>query len=166
MNAEELGSEALELLEQALEIGRETGIGFNGPRVLSAIALVTEDPERRRSVLEEGESILRSGAISHNHFWYYRDAIGVSLRSGAWDEVERYAKGLQDYTRPEPLPWSDFFIARGRALVAFGQGRRDAELLRELRRLRDVAERVGMKTALPALDEALAEASGAAASAQ
>jgi tetratricopeptide (TPR) repeat protein len=155
MNAEGRRSQALELLEQALEISRETGIGFNGPRVLSRIALMTEDPERRRSVLEEGESILRSGAVGHSYFWFYRDAIEVSLRIGHWAEAERYAKALEDYTRAEPLPWCEFFIARGRALAAFGRGERNPKILAELHRLRDEAQRVGLKTALAAVDETL-----------
>ncbi len=62
---------------------------------------------------------------------------------------------LGDYTRSEPLPWCDFFIARGRALAAFGQGRCDPEILAELRRLREEAERNGFTTALAALDAAL-----------
>jgi hypothetical protein len=148
-------SEALELFEQSLQISRETGLGFTGPRALSGIALVTEEPERRRSVLEEGEAILRSGAISHNYFWFYRDAIEVSLNTGDWAEVERYAVALEDYTRSEPLPWCEHFIARGRTLAAFGQGRRDPEILAELRRLREEAERNGFTTALSDLDTAL-----------
>ncbi len=119
------------------------------------MALVTENPERRRGFLEEGEAILRSGAISHNHFWFYRDAIQVSLNIGDWQEVERYAVALEDYTRPEPLPWCDFFVARGRALAAFSQGRRDSEVLAELGRLREAAERAGILTAIPDLDAAL-----------
>ena len=140
---------------QALRISRDTGMAFTGPRLLSALALVTEDPERRKGFLAEGEEGLRSGAVSHNHFWFYRDAIEVSLKSGDWEEVGRYAAALEDYTRPEPLPWCDLFIARGRALAAFGQGRRDSEILSELGRLRAEAERIGLTTALPALHEAL-----------
>ncbi|MEE8506828.1 MAG: hypothetical protein V3S40_11495, partial [Kiloniellales bacterium] len=158
VHAEGRGPEALELLEQALEIGRNTGIAFTGPRILSAIALVTEDPERRRSALEEGEAILRSGAVSHNHFWFNRDAIEASLNIGDWESVERYAVALEDFTRPEPLPWCDFFIARGRTLAGWGRGRRDAETLAELRRLREEAERAGFMTALPALEAALGQA--------
>ena len=154
-NAEGRRSEALELLEQALQISRDTGNAFTGPRALSGIALVTEDPERRRSALEEGEAILRSGAVSHNYFWFYRDAIEVSLITGDWEGVERYGTALEDYTRSEPLPWCDYFIARGRALAAFGQGRCDPEILAELRRLREEAERNGFTTALAALDAAL-----------
>ena len=111
---------------------------------------------RREGFLEEGEAILRSAAISHNQFWFYRDAIEVSLDIGDWLEVERYAVALEDYTRPEPLPWCDLFIARGRALVAHGRDGRDDATMQELKRLRDEAARIGLKTALPALDAALA----------
>ncbi len=155
VSAEGQRVEAIELLDKAIQISRDTGMAFNGPRVLSAMALATEDSDRRGSVLEEGEAILRSGAISHNHFWFYRDAIEVSLNIGDWENVERYAAALEDYTRPEPLPWCDFFVARGRALAAFGLGRRGAETLAALRRLREQAERTGVMTALPALDAAL-----------
>ena len=122
---------------------------------MSAMSLVTEDPERRRSVLEEGEQILRSGAISHNHFWFYRDAMESSLNIGDWEAVEGYAVALEDYTRPEPLSWCDLFIARGRALAAFGRGQSDGEVLAELGRLRGQAERAGILTAIPGLDAAL-----------
>ena len=38
---------------------------------------------------------------------------------------------------------------------AYGRGRREPELVAELQRLRDEAERVGLKMAWPALEEAL-----------
>jgi tetratricopeptide (TPR) repeat protein len=154
--AEGRRAKAIELLERALKICRDTGMAFTGPRVLSALALVTDEPDRRRGFLEEGEAILRSAAISHNQFWFYRDAIEVSLDIGDWLEVERYAVALEDYTRSEPLPWCDFFIAHGRALVAHGRDGRDDVTMQELKRLRDEAARIGLKTALPALDAALA----------
>ncbi len=80
----------------------------------------------------------------------------VCLDSGEWEEVERFAAALEAYPRPEPLPWSDFFITRGRILAAFARGQRDDVTLQELKRLRNEAERVGFKTALPVLEEALA----------
>ncbi len=62
--AEGRRSEALELLEQAHRISQDTGLAFTGPRVLSNIALVTEDLEKRRRALKEGEAILRSATIT------------------------------------------------------------------------------------------------------
>lgn len=81
----------------------------------------------------------------------------VALDLADHDELERYAGALEDYTRPEPLPWSNFFIARGRALAALGRGRRDAALMAEIRGLRDEGERLGLRIALPAIEAALAE---------
>jgi hypothetical protein len=82
----------------------------------------------------------------------------ASLIAGDWDGVERYAAALEAYTRPEPLPWANLRIARGRALARHGRGERGELALRELRRLREEAERVGWKSALPALERALAPA--------
>ena len=70
----------------------------------------------------------------------------------AWSDTP-----LSSKTTPvrSPLPWSDFFIARGRALAAHGSGKRDDETMQELRRLRDEADRDGLKTASPAIEEAI-----------
>ena len=76
------------------------------------------------------------------------------LQSGEWDEVNRYAKALEDYTCAEPLPLTDFFIARGRALAKYSRGERGDETMDEIERLRDEAKRAGIKIALPALEEA------------
>ena len=84
----------------------------------------------------------------------------VALELGKYDEVERHAMALEDYTRPEPLPWADFYIAHGRALAAFGRGRRDAALRAEIQRLRSEGERQGLRIALPELEVALARWQG------
>ncbi len=149
--------EALELIRKTIAILRETesGMRFEGARSLGSLALFTPDPERRRAALDEGEELLRLGATGHNYLWFYRDAMEVCLQDHEWDSVERYAKALEDYTSAEPLPWSNFFIARGRALVSFGIGRRDEESVQELRRSRDEAKRIGLRNALPALEKAL-----------
>jgi len=151
-------SEAVELLHRGVAISRETGIRFLGPWLLGQLAATTDDPEVRQQALDEGESLLHAGAVGHNHLWFYHFAIEATLSSRAWASVERYAAMLEDFTRLEPLPWSDFFIARGRALAAFGRGRRDAALAAELERLRSDADRVGLRIALPALEAALASA--------
>ena len=154
--AEGRRGEALELLEEAMAISRETGLGFHGPNILGALAEAAQDPQQRRRALAEGEAIIREGAVGHNHLRFYPDAITTALDLGEWDEAERYAKALEDYTRPEPLPWSDFFIRRGRALAALGRGRRDESTKPELERLQAEARRLGYRIALPAIEQALA----------
>ncbi len=151
-------AEAQELMQEAIAMLRETesGMQFEGARSLGSLALFTPDPERRRAALNEGEELLRLGATGHNYLWFYRDAMEVCLRNDEWDAVERYASALEDYTSTEPLPWSEFFIAHGRALAAFGLGGGDEESVQELRRLRDETKRIGMQNALPALEQALA----------
>jgi class 3 adenylate cyclase/tetratricopeptide (TPR) repeat protein len=147
---------ALELLADALAISRETGIGFHGPNILGTLAVAEEDPKRRRRALAEGEAILRQGAVGHNHLRFCPDAMSTALDLGDWEEVERYAALLEEYTRPEPLPWSDFFVARGRALAAIGRGRRGENLRLELERLIAAAHRLNYHAARPELERALA----------
>ncbi len=72
-----------------------------------------------------------------------------------WNEVDRYAQALEDYTSAEPLPLTDFYISRGRGLAAFGRGKRDDATVQELQRLHDEAKRVGLELAVPALEKAL-----------
>jgi len=148
-------SEAIERVEEAIAIGRESGITYSGPWALGVLAMITRDPAQRRRALKEGELILRQECVSHNYFWFYRNAMEACLESGEWEEVERFAAALEAYTRAEPLPWTDFVIARGRTLATSGRGGRDAATIDELRRLRDEAERIGLTTALPALEVAL-----------
>ena len=154
--AEGRRSEAIKILEQGIEICSETGMRFLGPRLLAQLALATDDADARRKALADGEELLREGSLGHNHLLFHRDAIEACLNVGEWDRVERYASALEEYTRPEPLAWSDFFIARGRAIAAWGVGRRDEATAAELARLRDEAEDAGLKIALPALEAVLA----------
>jgi tetratricopeptide (TPR) repeat protein len=148
-------SDAIKFVEQALSICRDTGMNYIGPTVLGCHARIAGDLETRERALDEAENILRKGCVSHNYFWFYRDAMEVCLNTGDWDSVERYAAALEDYTRPEPLPWSDFFIARGRVLATYGKGRRDDALIAKLHQLSGEAHRVGLKLGARALEDAL-----------
>jgi class 3 adenylate cyclase/tetratricopeptide (TPR) repeat protein len=149
--------EALELVQEAIDILRESESGMtqNGPYALGLLGLATQDADQRRLVLTEGEALLEVGSVGHNYLEFYVDAMEVCLQISEWDEVDRYARALEDYTHDEPLPRSDLFIARGRVLAAHGRGNRDQETMEELQRLHDKVERVGLKFALPALEIAL-----------
>jgi hypothetical protein len=118
--------------------------------------LASDDPTARQAALDQGEELLRAGAVSHNHLLFPRDAIEVYLEAGNWDRVERCAAELEQYTRSEPLPFADFYIARGRALAAFGRGESDlAKLATELKRLRAEGERLGIRVALRGIETAI-----------
>ncbi len=147
---------AVELLRQAIAISRETGISYCGPRVLGQLALATDDPTERVSAIQEGLAILETGAVAHNHFWFYRDVMEAMLEAGQWDDAENHAQALEDFTQAERLPWTDFYIARARSLAAYGRGRRGDELAGELRRLHDEAAHIGLRSAQPEIDEAIA----------
>lgn len=150
-------SEARTLIERVVASLRETesGMRFIGARSLGCMALLAADAEKRRAALREGEDLLRRGAPGHNYLWFYRDAMEACLRHAEWSAVEAYAEGLTTYTKAEPLPWCDFFIARGRALALFHSGQRGTLVLQEIVRLRDQAGRVGLNHALLALQSAL-----------
>jgi len=148
--------EAHEVLTQAVSITHEIGRAFNAGRVFGTLAWVMVDDDAVRvAALEEGETALHEGSISHNHIWFNRFAMDSLLLVGDWEGVERYATALENYTRNEPLAATDFFIARGRALAAFGRGKHDDVAMSEIQRLRDEANRDGLGCALPALEKAL-----------
>jgi class 3 adenylate cyclase/tetratricopeptide (TPR) repeat protein len=154
--AEGKRSEAIELLREALDISRRTGITFQGPLILGALALCVEGTDERHRLLAEGQTIIDAGCVGHNHLWFYRDAMEVCLELREYEELERYAARFDDYTRAEPLRWSTYFIGRGRILAAAGRDRRDLASTDTLMRLREEGDRLGLKVTLPAIEAALA----------
>jgi hypothetical protein len=151
-------SEALRDISEALTIARETGMAFIGPMILGILALAAADPLVRSDALAEGETLLAAGSASHNHLQFRRDAIDACLNADDWRGAELHSDALATYTREEPLPWSAFLVARGRALAASGRCRRDAALVAELAGLREQGKRLAFNLSLPAVEVALADA--------
>jgi tetratricopeptide (TPR) repeat protein len=147
--------DAQAVLDEALALSRQTGMRFVGPRVLAALALVSD--QRRSVALAEGESIIRSGCLAHNALWFYRDATEAHLMARDFDRARSCASALAEITSSDPLPWSDFFIDRGRALADHASGKRDRALFENLLRLRQEAERAGLNASIPAISSALAD---------
>ena len=136
-------------------------MAFLGPAILGGLAHITPDPEERSAALAEGEELLAAGSISHNYLFFYQEAIETALEQHDWNEAERYAQALADYTRREPLPYIDLVIARARALAALGRGRRDSDTVEALRQVREGAEAIGSRSMIPGLEAALASVSPA-----
>ena len=143
---------------QGVEIIRKVGVSFIGPGVLATRAASCDDEATAQEALKEAEAILDSGCVSHNQVWFARTAIGHALRTREWDGADRYAARLESYTRREPLPWSDFIIAQGRVLSAWGRGHRSDALVGELQRLLSIAADRGLLLDVAILDRALASA--------
>ena len=147
---------ALKYLAEAEAVANELNVLWSMPWVLGQRAFATKDAKEREEALEEGERLLQSGVGDYNSFEFYVPAIEACIEIEDWDSVERYATALENYTRVEPLGLAQIVTARGRALAKFGRGHSDDATMQELKRLYDEAERIGWRTALPALDEALA----------
>jgi len=147
---------ARRLLGEALAGIGEAARLHIGASLYGVLALAADDAAERNAALSEGEALLEAGAVSHNHFHFAMHAIEVMLQQGDWDRAERYCMHLEEYSAREPLPWSDFLVARGRALARYGRGERTVELRATLVELRETAARSEFNTALPALETTLA----------
>ena len=97
--------------------------------------------------------MLTAGAVRHNFMWFNRYAIEACLRMKDWGTVERYATALEHSFAEQPLPMTDFLVARARAIAAAGRGQKDET---ELRRLLAEANRIGWRAVVPSLEAALA----------
>ena len=145
-------AQGLEVLAKAQALSEAVDPRFLGPRIEAARALfLTGDAQR--AALARGEDILRSGVISHNHLEFNRDAIDACARTARWDDAERYAATLRDFTAPHPFPWADFFVARGMALAAAGRGDPDGRALALAAKAE--AERIGLLGAVPLIERVL-----------
>ena len=74
------------------------------------LALVEEDETRRYTALAEGQALLATNVIAPNHLLFRKDAIDACLSLRDWDGAERHGAALEDFVRPEPMPWSTFII--------------------------------------------------------
>ena len=109
-----------------------------------------DDTREREQCRAEAEALLAQGCASHNTIDYHRQGIEDALARGEWARGLEHAAALDAYTRAEPLPYSDFLIARARVLVGLASRPADQGLHDELARLRADAERVRWPIAWPA----------------
>lgn len=144
------------LAERAYSLCDAMSFSYLGPAVLGIMAETTDDPDRRRWALEEGERLLAGESLSHNHVHYRTSAIDSSLVQGDWDEAERHATALEAAFKEEPTPFIRFLVARGRVLARHGRG--DALDHNDIARVATEGRELGYLLYVPALDEALVNA--------
>lgn len=147
--------QALHIARESLVLGREVGMSYCGPVLLSLIARTTDDPAERAQALQEGESLLDSGCVSHSYFNFYMYAIDVALDQRAWQEARRYAAALAAYTAQEPLPFTTLLIDRAHALADLGEGIDPQRTHAKLRALKNECLRMNSRSAMEAIDAAL-----------
>ena len=128
-------ADACEMIERALAIAHETGMGFGGPLILGLKLRMIDDPQERERCEAEAEVLLNSGSVSHNQIGFWRHVIEDALDRGDWPRALKHAASLEDYTRAEPLSYCDFVIARCRAIVGLAARPDDAATQGELARL-------------------------------
>jgi tetratricopeptide (TPR) repeat protein len=143
---------------EALRFSREHTMDFFGATTLGLLARLTTNTSERIALNAEAIERLARGAISHNHFEFYAQAIESGLERGAWDDVEHYCASIERYTESEPLALSDFVIRRGRSIARVGRGERGQDLVTDLTRLRADAIQYQYNVMIPALDEAIGNA--------
>ena len=150
--------QAAEMAERAWEFSVENNLEkFVGPMCLGIIARSSNSEGRRDWAIEEGVRILAEGTASHNHLFFHRDIMEVGLQRNDKSLLEKACDALAEFTQAEPLPWSDFHIARANALYDFYVFNDRGAAIEILRALKLQIEQVGFKTALPRIDEALSE---------
>lgn len=149
-------------ISEAYDIARETENAetFLGPWVLGRAALLAPDLEGRQWALAEGDRILETGAVSHNYFLFYADAIDACLEAGDYDGAVAYSESLAKYAGKDIPDSADFFVRRARALHSVTQESREANLS-ELTDLAAFATERGFNMSLKRITAAIDEVSGA-----
>lgn len=148
-------AQALRMAEEALVVGRETGMSYCGPMLLSMVARLTSSPEERANALAEGDGLLAAGCVSHSYFEFYGNAIEAGLKERDWASVRRYAGKLEAYTSAEPLPWTDMLIKRAQLLADAGDDGMSKKTRDGLEALRVECRRLNAQSALTAVEAAL-----------
>ena len=150
---------ALTLIRESIVMMKqvEGGMTFRGPTALGINAMLETDEVERQAVLQAAEELLSKGCVSHNYLEYYEYAIQACLRFQEWDEVTRLCEALEDYIKTEPLARCELMATRGRLLAEFGRGRRDPDLVSELRHLQQQFSSAKMQLYLPAIEKALSD---------
>lgn len=149
-------AEARARVDEALALARTTSMLFCGPWVLGVKARLVDDAGERDACRSEAEALIAAGCIGHNVIFYHRHEIENALVRCEWPRAIAHAAALERYTRPEPLPYVDFLVARCRVLAGLAARPGAPELRTELARLRAEADRldwpIGWHGRAPGLD--------------
>lgn len=129
---------ALAFAQQAADRG-EASRAFIGGWTQGILALVADSPVLMRRALEDGDELCTSGMNGEAvlHFLHY--AIMTCSKNKMWDQLGHYVQMLEDFTKDDPLPWADFYVAYGRALAKAAQSDQSDEVAVELKKILEKA---------------------------
>lgn len=94
-------------------------------------------------ILAEGERMLATTALSHNHLFFFKGGMEAMLRLDDWDGAEAYADRLAARFAAEPAPLIRLLSGRARALAAWGRRRDDRSTLGAVAACAREAHRLG-----------------------
>ncbi|MDH3763498.1 MAG: AAA family ATPase [Gammaproteobacteria bacterium] len=147
---------ALSMISDAWSEVESQGIEeFIGPWVISSYALISNDDEKARRLLQQGSDLLRQGCIGHNYFHFYHNAIESCLLRQDWDHLPQYINAFEAYTLQESTPWSEFYINRGRLVAQAWQSDSTAGLSTGLQGLKRQAEEAGLSQSIELISQAM-----------
>ena len=101
--------QAFDYLEKTRDSCRLSDEKFASPYVFGALALAAPREDSRRAALRDGERICKDGAWGQSTLAFYRDAMEACIHNENWRGALHYADELEEFTRPEPIAWSDFW---------------------------------------------------------
>ncbi len=145
--------EVARVLREAWNLSQDM-VTYFGPPILGFLAQYTSDAEESQRCLDDARRILELGCPAHNHVFFYRPAIDLSLRLGGWEDAERYADLLESKFSEETVPLVTFTVERARTLAAAGRGVRDAALLARLENIAAQARDAHAYAWVPELERA------------
>lgn len=133
---------AVEMAREALPLCRKYSMSYMGPAIFGLAAKLIDDPHEQQALLVEGDSLLASPTLWHNHFYFRRYGIDALLAAGHFDEARRYALALAK-SAPESMPLTDLVVRRGVLLADAATGRLTPETRAELNERTRATERSG-----------------------
>ena len=120
--------EAVPLLKRVVEGALRNARHFCGPMALGARALTSRDRVEQDELMAQAVDIHAEGCVSHCYFYFYPDAIAISLERGDTTAALGYADALEAYIASELLDLIGLTVRQARALAEGDSPHAAAEL--------------------------------------
>ena len=145
--------EAVVSIKKALaEVEELNAQAFIGPWVLGTRALLSSSAEEAKEYLARADVIIEGGCVGHNYYRFYMEAIETAIIHRDYRLANHYLEIFRKFANKEPCPWSDFYLKRGKLLLASDDlERKNTDILN----LIDAAKSIQLLSAIPQLESAL-----------